>query len=33
LPSTFPDQLVEDLDVLIAKWDGVLSIQDLNEGN
>jgi hypothetical protein len=33
LPSTFPDQLVEDLDILIAKWDGVLSIQDLNEGN
>jgi DNA primase len=33
LPSTFPDQLVEDLDILIAKWDGVLSIQDLNKGN
>lgn len=32
-PISFPMDMVEDLDLFVSKWDGVLSIQDLNKGN
>ena len=33
LNCQFPMEMVEDLDLFVSKWDGVLSIQDLNKGN
>jgi hypothetical protein len=33
LPCGFPMEALEDLDLFVSKWDGVLSIQDLNKGN
>ena len=33
LPVLFPMGMIEDLDMFVSKWDGVLSIQDLKEWN
>jgi hypothetical protein len=33
LPCGFPMEALEDLDMFVSKWDGVLSTQDLNKGN